>query len=545
MKKTILSKNYSLLVLVILILYLTYINLPDSVKNNMMGGAIVDMNSPYFGMDDEKLSGELSKHSSIYSFLKNYLWVYIIIVVLLASVTAYYAYNQYKIQGVPMIGAPSSIYWADEGNNFINFFYLMAKTKYGLWANGTVGASDPNSPAIKNFETDFDNFLLYPNALPAIDLYCNLIAPCNMCHCSGPDPNYAGPSSSIPMVPYKGIDTLSKNSCKPDTSAGGKAGQAIVDMHTKRGIADKVFGRIPNCCCNLWQTATNGQVTPANVEKIINTLVIPSSPHDSSLGLNPATGCEPLSAPSVSGIINGAPSSRIPHTDPTTGKNLYIYNMVNSCLGLKDPKNATYIPSSLSTGYTMPTPSAPGTYTVTSLWPSISKCADYNTDLDHGISFPHVLKNKSTYITPSLGNAPKASGLGDVTQNWTEGIWTQTTGAEPKIVISTPQNWPFNTPAYTPGMNNQFWYQSSSGTKYELKIDTHLNEVYAYPVVAIDGVGTPSATNVPIHTVQLTPSAYSAEYSYLESFLTSANIASHTPSGAIAMYNGSYIFPLV
>ena len=52
MKKSIINKNYSLLILVLLILYITYINLPADKINVQSGGGFVDPNSPFFSMDD-------------------------------------------------------------------------------------------------------------------------------------------------------------------------------------------------------------------------------------------------------------------------------------------------------------------------------------------------------------------------------------------------------------------------------------------------------------------------------------------------------------
>jgi hypothetical protein len=525
MKKTILTKNYSLLVLVILILYLTYINLPKTF-NIMSGGAVFDPNNPYLGMDDDTLSTKLASISGIYSFLKNYLWVYIIIIVLLASVTAYYASTQYEVQGIPLAGVNPGVSWEGEGPQFINFFYLMAKSKYGLFAPGTHGAPDNETPAMKTFEEDFDKFLLYPNALGAIDLYCNIVKPCSTCHCSGPDTNYAGPSASTPMVPYVGIDSGTKQSCQPDNSDGGKAGQAIKDYHSKRGVEDKMFGRIPNCCCHLWQTATGGNVTPETVTNVINTLQIPNAP-SGSVGIDDSTGCEPVSAPSVSGVVNGAPSTIKPHTSPS-GTNMYVYNMVKACLG----KDA---PASLE-GYKMPTAANPGTFSTTTLWPSVDKCKDYDTSLDHGISYIYALKHKKNYITPSIGDIPKAEHAGDVKPNWTDGVWTQTSGSAPNIKPVKPVDWPSTFSDMGKNMVNNNFYTSSTGVKYQLKIDNYLFEIYAYPVKAVDSK---------IYTKEITTTNNPTGFAYLEKYLSTSGMATTTASGDLSMYQGSYVFPLL
>ena len=72
MKKSILSRNYSLLILVLLILYITFINLPID-KVNMKGGEVVDLNNPYLTMDTDKLIKNLEKFSPIYKYLNKYI----------------------------------------------------------------------------------------------------------------------------------------------------------------------------------------------------------------------------------------------------------------------------------------------------------------------------------------------------------------------------------------------------------------------------------------------------------------------------------------
>ena len=71
MKKTIFNQNYSLLVLVLLILYITYINIPDNL--NMKGGAP----NPYDTFSQENLNKVLMKESVLFSVLYNYWYVYI------------------------------------------------------------------------------------------------------------------------------------------------------------------------------------------------------------------------------------------------------------------------------------------------------------------------------------------------------------------------------------------------------------------------------------------------------------------------------------
>lgn len=511
MKKTI-HKNYSLLVLILLILLITFLNLPEDKINIQRGGG--DDENPWSEMDDDKLSNKLAKFSSIYGFLKNYFWVYCGIVGVLLLVAGYYAYNQYSVQGIPAIGYEGGITWDGEGMQFLNFFYIMSREKFGLNPPKTGPMTNPK--LLDSFEDDYDKFISTKDgsARAAVDTFCNVIAPCNTCNCSGPDPNYAGDPVNTPMVRFKGKDPhfgncVPKNETKAPSPADAAAN--IVKMQKKRGVQDLSFGRIPNCCCQLWKTVLGDKsnFTPAKLEAFLNKL-------PDKIGLSPTTGCEP-SQPQKPAKLSGSDGSTVePHV--VDGKNQYIHNMVLSCamkVGLPDVTKDTYQfgtknikIKTLSSGFTA--------------------CSDYDLALDEGVSAAHVAKNASRYLTPSIGNTPKATSPGDVTPDWTSGIWTQTSGSAPKMKITKPTDWPSVAPFDQKGIINNYWYTSSSKITYQLTVNNALYEVAAYPVKIID---------VSVYDTEIKDTTAKA---YLDKYLSTAALAANKD---IHIFGGSYYIP--
>jgi hypothetical protein len=531
MKKTI-HKNYSLLVLVLLILYITYSNLPEDKTNNMTGGSR-DTENPWEEMDIDELNNNLTKFSPLYSFLHNYGWVYWTIVGILSLLTISHAYTQYTIQGVPALGIQPGISWDGEGLEFLNYFYAMAKQKYGLFS--------PDHPVyvndivVEKFENDLTAFVQADNgnARKAIDTFCNVVSPCNLCNCSGPDPNYSGPLKYAPMIPFKGTDP-NAGSCVPKNTTGqpspADAANAIIQMQKSRGVSDLQFGRIPNCCCQLWksQLGDASNFTTTKLEAFINNL-------PPTIGLSSATGCEPSnpgnSAP-LKGKVNGQSSNIVPHLTPSL-QNTYVYDMVLAC-GMKDK-----LPDIDADKFKFQST----TNTITGLSPAFLKCADYDISLDQGVSAHYVAKNVQKFITPSIGNySSPSSSLGTAASDWdpdnrkykssgskwTDGIWTQTSGIPPNLSTTKPNNWPTVAPFNQSGIVNKYWYKSSSGLSYELNVNNRLYEVAAYPVKVVDST---------IYTTQLTDTT---AVTYLDSFLSTSALAANTN---IFVLGGSYYFP--
>lgn len=542
MKKSIINKNYSLLILILLILYITYINLPQNKINVQTGGEYIDPNSPFFGMDDNKLSKILARNSTLYSILNNYYWIYILINIALIGIAAFYAYMQYQVQGVPLAGIEPGISWDLEGLHFLNFYYLTAKQKYNLFTPG-------NSPGIKSevldkFEDDLDKFVETKDKngrvlKDAIDTFCNIITPCKLCNCSGPDPNYAGvplqtPAGPLSLAPPERYAPNTVCAPKPAKNDGSKdptdSTRAVIKMQKKRGIQDLVFGRIPDCCCHLWKSlfGDSENFTQAKLNALLLSVTKDDPRTSTNFGIPAAAGCEPANA-SNPATLSGDTGTAKAHV--VNGVNIYRFNMIKSCLiksGLLLKENqANY--DITTTPVKIPT--------ITSLTPKFTACATYNTDLDEGISVNYVLRHPERYSGPSSSRIPELStvALDKVKKDtWTSGIWTETSGVEPDTSSIKPSDWPniepFTLPKRTEApftrtkLLNNYWYTASSNIKYQLKINTRLYEVVAYPVKAID---------TEIYTDELTnPIAITFLNSYLSPI-----------KGNIFVFGGEYYFP--
>jgi hypothetical protein len=526
MKKTI-HKNYSLLVLVLLILYMTYINLPPDKINNMTGGAIIDPNNPYLGMDENELNEHLIAHSAIYSFMFKYSWVYWTITALLFGIAGYYASTQFGIQGIPILGIEPGISWDEEGRQFINYFYVMSKQKYGLITSEY--SSNINSKVMNDFENDFDKFVAKNdgNSRIAIDTFCNAVSPCNICNCAGPDPNYAGTYGNAPKVMFPGIDSGSGKSCVPKSENPGQpsaadAANAVIKMQKSRGIGDLIFGRIPNCCCHLWKALIPNEAnfTATGLQNLINTLQTVTD-----INMSTSNGCQPAKPGDTSplkGKVNGRDTEIVPYRD-ANGDNTYVFDMVKACIAKNKLTDLTDFQINTTNNR------------VSTVSQEFLACKTYDLDLDEGVTAAHVAKNARKYITPSIGRTPSGTstgtGLNDVSRSWTSGLWNESGGTAPKISIVKPSNWPSVIPFIGRETINSWWYKSSSGIMYELTIYNRLYEISAYPVKVVDNT---------IYINEFKSTTHPTVVTFLNSYLSEAALSAN-PN--IFMYGGSYYFP--
>jgi hypothetical protein len=481
MKKTIINRNYSLLVLVLLILFITYINIPNNMT--MTGGGAVLSSNPWDQLDPKDLDIKLMKHSKLYAILNNYFGIYIGVLVVLIGVTAYFGYTQYTYQGVPGAGVSPAVPWDSEGGIFLNSFFNLARTKYGLNSAGSVPTGiDPKQLA--TFEKQADT--LVDQAKTAVDLFCNIVAPCNICECRGPDPNYGGKLSNAPLINYQGMNKLTKTSCKPVVSppksnVPGQAspGQAILDMHAKKGVSHKIIPRIPNCCCHLFSaygiptdevtlTALSNSLigpngsggtkditsgTPSVVS--VATKFPPSITKDTlknstfPLGLAKYAGCEPAGAPSGGIIPFVSPSGTIkPHTGAGAGSpGIYALNMFTACLSQTPIPVPTVSTNNGTSSSSSAVPTTAPFSGRTPLAKNILACRGYNVDLDRGISPHHAINSckysanvkassytpKSSFDSTLEDDIKKSSGENASPISWTSGVWHSTGTPEPSL----------------------------------------------------------------------------------------------------------------
>jgi hypothetical protein len=495
MKKTILNRNYSLLVLVLLILYLTYINIPDNLI--MTGG---DGENPYDRYSDERLNKILMKSSSVYSFLNNYWYLYIGINVIMLIALAYFGYSQFLYQGVPIAGYESQLSWDTQGQIFLTNFYALAKTKYGLWTPSTVQQFAPNakSAGLDTFQHDADQ--LVKEAKKAVDAFCHIVAPCNLCSCSGPDPNYAGPSASAPTITYKGKNSfgVSCDAAEKNQLGTTSAAAKIQEMQQKRGISNKFIGRLPSCCCNLLVKSakdSSGKITSASVDNLIR------DPPETLGLLGP--GCDPVTTSldvTVPDPAGGPSSSRSValHKDDN-GNDTFMRDMISSCTSDKK--------------------SPDGVLSVKDFY--INKCKDYDPELDKGVSMYNVTKNNNLtkYFTPSMINSPGPTNLMEAHSDWTS---NPNPNAPPRIHIEKPSSWPTTVPFSGENVETSYYFINTNNITYALTIDNHLYEVYAYPVKDI--------TKVKGSVQQITDQP---SKSFLSDGILNYN----------AIINGAYVFP--
>ena len=495
MKKSIINRNYSLLVLVLLILYLTYISIPNNT--NMMGGA---SNNPYANMNIEELNKNLMKHSSLYKILNNYFGVYIGVIVILIASLGYFAYFQYNFQGIPAAGVSSGLPWDNEGAIFLKDFFDISRAKYGIGKNPGYPQS-----VIDEFESKADDMVI--NMKGPVDSFCNIIAPCNICACRGPDPNYAGDPKSAPLVPYQGMNSITGTSCKPPETVESfdpslehmtsqtSPGQAILDAKEKTGMSDKFISRIPSCCCHVFATygidtsnatkvaalkaivgyGTSSPTGLTNVNKItsimdvtlpdanptlINAMKNASGTSADSiypLGLLPEVGCEPMGQ-TVAQI--NTKDGKIPtHTD-------YALDMFTACLNPNPTKYSGKKTSDPATGVATVAP-IPDSNTVpnenkTPFDINMKRCAKYDIHLDKGISLNNALRYQSIItkftldkLSPSsasikpigvpttltIANDIKNQKENGTVNSWTDGVWNSTGAPSPVLDTSLPRTW--------------------------------------------------------------------------------------------------------
>ena len=524
MKKTVLNRNYSLLVLVLLILYVTYINIPDNLS--MSGG----------GADDAALDLKLQKYSVLYKYLSKFFWVYVILVGSLLGYTIYRAFTSDEMffQGVPLLGYESNFDWDRQGSIFLPAFFNLAKLKYGLFTPGL----EPSDPVVaKSFEDDAAVHINDPKNRLAVDVFCNEIVPCNICHCQGPDPNYAGLPSKAPLIYYPGDKN---NQCHPPSVAEKfinvveylddpntpNPGAAIINHQQMTGISDKHVGMIPNCCCELVHlhikntplnntpssTAASREINAANISGLTADFIKRSKQayknarlmsaevanDDGLVGLGSHANCETATKSIQLGQAN---DDGTPKLDDDGKPEYQEYKLNMSADGKDNTAIDTQIRSCNNSAE--------------QIAKIVKTCNKYDPDMARGISPFHAQNLFKFYSKNMISNSEKtdikkASSVNDVPEDWT--IQPNPNSSGGKVINNIPANdWP-GTSGGSPDPDNifgrdivspvktKYWYTTGSGstkpnTKIELKIDTHLYEIYGKPVTNLTPISTSNITN--------------------------------------------------
>lgn len=511
MKKSIINRNYSLLALILLILYITYLNIP--ISSNMTGGG-PDSN-PLDSLNEDKLKKHLMKISTVYSILNTYFYVYVTIVVILLGITLYFGYQQYVIQGVPIAGVKPGIDWDNEGTEFLTSFFIMSRQKNGL---NPPGAYKIDDKYLVDFDKKAGDFVSGQKI--GIDLFCNIVAPCNICACSGPDPNYGHDVSLAPIISYTGPE------CKGKETLEGPGAATINDYNLKYDYSHRVKAGLPNCCCHLFNkfginpnnvslaTITRLNAITAEAEEEVNA-VLPMIGDITNttfpLGLPIEIGCEP-GGEKVASFLDGKPVTDGKPSESTAYNGNYALAMFQSCLSNKPVAykaatvsgsgNLPVVPNENSNS-TEPNKGIEPYKTnltgdTTANPPIKSSCFNelgvINTttlSADKGISANFMFRNEKLWKDIQNRSKTPSSSILDISKylygstppfditSTASGSWWSEKGGP---------SWPAVAPFIGEGVDNTYFYMYTRPDKptpirFELKIDRYLQEVYADPVI--------------------------------------------------------------
>lgn len=537
MKKSIINRNYSLLILILLILFITYINIP--ISTNMRGGGEAEEN-PYDKMTPEDLDKNLMEHDSVYKFLNTYYNIYLGILIILLGVAIYFIYDQANLEGLPGVINPA-LSWDNEGATFLNTYFGVSREKN---KTSPPGSSGLNSNDLAGFDDRVADMI--KTVRPGVDLFCNIIAPCNICTCKGPDPSYAGLPSDAPIITYEGVE------CGPPEQTehfieGATAKVPVANpakelkkQREKLGMDHRLFGTIPNCCCHLFNTVgldiakitdddvlkkfllvgsdkANEPIDNSDLTKFLSVKTIADGVYQREgpgitsgaynnktqpIGMAPEVGCEPLEEIKPLNTPSGS-------VLPNNGN--FALAMFQACLSNKpiEYKGAavTTEGEGTTTADVAPDSSKPNAGK-SPLELNKKACAlklnspdelEVSLKLDRGMSknFMHrnkklmkkidtIIKNAKLNITnvpfdirPYLGKIPNSTNAGpgddkDFIRPWAGGPWPTD-----KDHIAFKGN----------GVVTEYYYKYTDTNVtpnreiiYELKIDNYLREIYGFPV---------------------------------------------------------------
>lgn len=567
MKKSIINRNYSLLVLVLLILYITYINIPNNIV--MTGGAA--SSNPYESMDVDKLNQKLMKVSSLYMVLNKYFYVYIAVLVILVGLTIYYIYQHAQVEGMPGLVEPV-IGWENEGGTFLSQYFVLDRHHKGLNAPGTTNLPDGPVP---DWDKNSKDFITTVQA--GVDLFCNIVAPCDICSCSGPDPKYAGDPKNAPTIPYGGPQ------CRPPVNiekfiehADGTTSTASVPnpANSIRQTADKldfthrIMGTIPTCCCHLFDSVgidisninkqsavafsklgsdeankVNGgelkellapfleSITDLNKKSRASALDNESYP----IGLLPEVGCEPAATPAPLDTKDGP---KVPHN----GK--YALAMFQACLSNKPitykGKDITDPEGNVLEAGKPPADSTTPNEGKTPYDVNLTACGNnaYKNKIaiDRGHSINTIYRNNNYF-----------NALKDIIKKAKDGNPVTTFDITPYIgVMPTETNssypwsggaWPVAHEAFKgDSVTTEYFYMGKIGenpVKFELKIDNYLKEVYAYPVGPAETKNSNSTKEIKVNDTGGADATKFLNAGLIDKYINNTS----------SFFKGTYIFP--
>jgi len=468
----------------------------------------------------EELEIACKKHSMVYNILSAYnFYIYYGIVGILLSVSIYYLYLQVQIQGIPSAVDPV-IGWDNEVATFLKQFFLLDRQSKGINAPGSTSVKPSD---IENFS---DKTITFASKVRAgIDVFCNIVSPCNVCDCTGPDPDYGGDQKDAPIIPYNGTKCMVPKTI--ETFIEGADGTStvvskpnpadnIIQNAQKLGLEHRIkSGEIPNCCCHLFNklgvklgdgttditmaiadTLTNqgkDDVPPATnaLETILSKSSLTPKPAllntTYPIGIPKEVGCEPDQLPQS---LKGSDGKS---TTPNNG--LYAFAMIQACLSTKP---ISYGAKPIKAGDIVDTPTTPPDLTLPNKGKTpydVNKeaCSSGNGSVVVNLDNDRGYSKNSLYRSNKFFNALKSIIL-----NASKGTPSSSfkvkdyIGKLPTVDDSfypwvnndkTPgPAWPNTHPAFMGDEVKTEWFYIVGDTKYELKIDNYLKEIYAFPI---------------------------------------------------------------
>ena len=254
MNNSLINRNTTVLVLVILILGFIYMNLQNQ---SMTGGGNVDCDLFV------PIVKKIIEKDTLYKFTIGStpgLIVYILLILVLVYLG--YIYSKYEItfRKSPFIEGSgfSMIDWAKGG---LYNFYLIRNDTYFYKDTNAPGASGKTTPEKQKQFLDLVTTLRTPAFKPIVDNFCSAVQPCSKitpCGCKGA---LACPSNEKELQTFLNVNV--------EHFGAGKEGRVSSrDRQHKMKTMKKFFAIIPKCCCVLSKKLSSGDPNPNYYETL-------------------------------------------------------------------------------------------------------------------------------------------------------------------------------------------------------------------------------------------------------------------------------------
>lgn len=232
MNNSLINRNTTVLVLVILILGFIYINLEN---NHSMTGGAVDCES--FIPIVEKLIANDSLYSYTIGSTPGFI-IYIILILILIFLGFNFVKYEITYSGSPVI--PGTGYtMLDWAKGAFYKFYTVRNDMYFYKDTNAPGASGITTKQDEEQFTGLIEKLRSPAYKDTVHNFCEKIQPCGKvtpCACAGAIACQSNPSN---ILPFTNVDVEHFASSNPAQKA----------LSLKQKHAKKFFGIIPKCCC--------------------------------------------------------------------------------------------------------------------------------------------------------------------------------------------------------------------------------------------------------------------------------------------------------